>query len=169
MSAEPQKSLQPLEEFGNYLLVEARRIMSIQLQREVDPSDMVQETFVKALRGAPFNGNTNAQKARWLKTTLCRVILDELDRLPPDPLTSTRIKVIADSGLSPEEEAERIEEAMLLANALMKLPPRQREAIILHKLQGLTVAETAVHMETTPVAVSGLLRRGMETLRDILD
>jgi RNA polymerase sigma factor (sigma-70 family) len=53
-----------------------------------------------------------------------------------------------------------------LADGISILPPRQREAIYLHHLGELTVAETAAVMGLRPESVRTHLARGLATLRD---
>jgi RNA polymerase sigma-70 factor (ECF subfamily) len=48
------------------------------------------------------------------------------------------------------------------------LPEAQREALVLHYWQGLTLAETAARLGRTPAAVAGLLQRGLKALRGAL-
>jgi RNA polymerase sigma-70 factor (ECF subfamily) len=50
-----------------------------------------------------------------------------------------------------------------------ELPDAQREAIELHHLHGLTLAQTADEMGRTAPSVMGLLRRGLLGLQALLD
>jgi RNA polymerase sigma-70 factor, ECF subfamily len=52
-----------------------------------------------------------------------------------------------------------------LAHALEGLPMAQRQALELHYLQGLPLAEVAQRMQRTKPAVAGLLQRGLAALR----
>ena len=58
--------------------------------------------------------------------------------------------------------------ALRLAAALEALPEAQREALVLHYWQGLTLAEVAGRLGRTPPAVAGLLQRGLKALRTVL-
>jgi RNA polymerase sigma-70 factor (ECF subfamily) len=69
---------------------------------------------------------------------------------------------------SPSRLAERQEQSVRLAGALARLPDKQRQAIELRHLQGLSLAEVAAGMNTTKTAVVGLLHRGVEKLRGLL-
>lgn len=60
------------------------------------------------------------------------------------------------------------EEAIHLANCLMKLPENQREAVRLRHLEGWTLDEISKRLEATPSAVAGYLKRGMHTLRKLM-
>lgn len=70
---------------------------------------------------------------------------------------------------TPSEHAVRHEQAVLLANALARLPEFQREALVLHYWQGCSLAEIAGRLDRTTDAVAGLLKRGLKHLRLVLD
>jgi RNA polymerase sigma-70 factor, ECF subfamily len=53
-----------------------------------------------------------------------------------------------------------------LADALAELPEAQQEAIVLHHLHGLSTSEIGQVIDRTPVAVAGLLKRGLRALRE---
>ncbi len=56
-----------------------------------------------------------------------------------------------------------------MADALAGLPEAQREAIMLHHLQGATLANFAQRQGRSEAAVAGLLHRGPKQLREQLD
>jgi RNA polymerase sigma-70 factor (ECF subfamily) len=55
-----------------------------------------------------------------------------------------------------------------LAEALLRLPDDQRQAIELHHLQGLPLAETGRCLSRSREAVAGLVYRGLKALRALL-
>jgi RNA polymerase sigma-70 factor (ECF subfamily) len=55
-----------------------------------------------------------------------------------------------------------------VAQALAQLSPAQREALILQHWHGWTLAQIGAHMNRTPAAVAGLLKRGLRQLRELL-
>ncbi|MEV0634385.1 RNA polymerase sigma factor [Streptomyces sp. NPDC050619] len=59
-----------------------------------------------------------------------------------------------------------IERRVDVGRALASLPERQREALHLHHIDSLTVAETAVLMGIGSNGVKKLLKKALETLRD---
>lgn len=70
---------------------------------------------------------------------------------------------------SPSQRAVKQEELIRLAEVMTKLPEAQREAVVLHHLQGLSLAEVAQEMGKTEAAVAGLLFRGLKTLHNLLE
>jgi RNA polymerase sigma-70 factor (subfamily 1) len=73
----------------------------------------------------------------------------------------------ADSA-SPVERAVAIEDKVRLAKALMRLPEREREALILQKYHDRTLAQIAEHLDCTEGAVAGLHARGLKRLHQFL-
>jgi RNA polymerase sigma-70 factor (ECF subfamily) len=67
---------------------------------------------------------------------------------------------------SPSQRAIRAEDMLQLADALALLPGAQREAIVLHHLEGWTLHDVAAHMGRGEPAVAGLLHRGLKKLRE---
>ena len=61
----------------------------------------------------------------------------------------------------------RGEQAVRLAMLLGKLPQDQREALRLRYLEGKTLLEIAERLDRSEMAVAGLLKRGLRSLRDL--
>jgi RNA polymerase sigma-70 factor (ECF subfamily) len=69
---------------------------------------------------------------------------------------------------SPSACAEFNERALRIAAAVESLSEGQREAVILHYFQDLTLPEVAARMGKSTTAVAGLVHRGVTTLRSTL-
>ncbi len=67
-----------------------------------------------------------------------------------------------------EESVFGKEDASILQEALSKLPERQREVFILHKLEGKSYKEISEQLAITPSAVNQHIQRATKTLRSIL-
>jgi len=176
---------QQLDRFRSYLWLLARLQLDPRLGGKVDPSDIVQQTFVKALQGLEqFRGQTDAELAAWLRQILARTLANALRDLHRDKRdvrrelslesavgqSAARLEGwLADIQSSPSERAERNQRLLLLSQALEQLPQAQGEAIILHHLHGWTLDETAAHLGRTAAAVAGLIKRGMKQLREKLN
>ena len=80
--------------------------------------------------------------------------------------SASRLEIfLAAEGSSPSQKAVRNEEAVCLAEALAALPEAQREAVVLHHLQHLSLDAVAQLLDRTPAAVAGLIKRGLRELR----
>jgi len=69
-----------------------------------------------------------------------------------------------DSDAPPAKAVQR-EGLVRLENALEELPENQRLAVELHKIHGLSVAETAKRMGVSKPSVAGFYARALNTLR----
>ena len=69
----------------------------------------------------------------------------------------------------PEASVPFTERDDALTQAVMRLPVRLREVIILYYYQGLSVNEIAETLGITQPSVSGRLKRGREKLKDTLE
>jgi RNA polymerase sigma-70 factor, ECF subfamily len=170
-----------LEGFRDYLMILAQTQIPIEMRGRIDPSDLVQETFLCAIRGDFHRreSRTDAQTACWLRKILrCRLI----DRLPGRDCEA-RVKslneqldqssrglgnfLVADQS-TPTARFRRDENAILVAKLLAHLPEAQREAVVLRHCEGWPVEKIGRHMNRPPAAVGGLLRRGMRKLRELM-
>jgi RNA polymerase sigma-70 factor (ECF subfamily) len=174
-----------LEQYRAYLALLARLQIGRRLQGKADPSDVVQEVFLEATRGFPrFRGQSEGELLAWLRRVLAtklsslvrryvarqRDVRREQDLVAELDETSRWLGglVVAPGG-SPSQEAARREQAVLLADALERLPDHYREVIVLHHMEGLTLTETARRMGRTPAGVEKLWARALGWLRDVTE
>jgi RNA polymerase sigma-70 factor (ECF subfamily) len=167
-----------------HLLVYARRRLDRRLRSRLDPCDLVQESLLRAhARLDQCHGQSDAQRAAWLQSILANIHAEQLrkalgplrdisresslDAIPEDP-TARRQEFLRDEAPTPSQQAVTNEQITQLVQALAQLPEEQRAALDLHHLQSLPVAEVAARMGRTPAAVAGLLRRGLQALRQLL-
>ncbi|HKI34382.1 MAG TPA: sigma-70 family RNA polymerase sigma factor [Gemmataceae bacterium] len=176
---------QLLEPYRNYLELLARLQIGRRLQSKVDAADLVQETFLDAhATFAEFRGSTERELVGWLRQVLAYNLASlvrrycgtrrrnvELERelareLDESSQTLDRGFVAANS--SPSQQAVRREQAVLLADALGRLPADYREVIILRQLEGLSFPEVARQMKRSQESVKKLWVRGLARLRGAL-
>jgi RNA polymerase sigma-70 factor (ECF subfamily) len=80
--------------------------------------------------------------------------------------SSARVEAwLAAEQSSPSDQALHNEQLLQLTDALEKLPDAQRDAIVVHHLQGHSVEEVGVIMNRSRTAVAGLIKRGLQQLR----
>jgi RNA polymerase sigma-70 factor (ECF subfamily) len=172
------------EQYRSLLCLLVRSCIGVRYRARLDPSDIVQQTLFDAhQKQGQFRGRSEAELMAWLKQILANNLADAvrgLARAKRDVRRERRIdQQLADSFTraegwlvsvhsSPSEQAVRSEELLLLADALSNLPELQREAIVLHHLQGLPLADVGRQLDKTPAAVAGLLHRGLKRLRELM-
>jgi len=129
-------------------------------------ADLTQETFVKAYRAHDTLQDINRARA-WLYQIAGRTALDELRR-------RKIVRFVPWTGES-RGQASSAEDLVLrarlsadLERALLRIPPRQRQALLLSELHELTGMELAEAMGVSHVAARALLTRGRESLRQAL-
>jgi RNA polymerase sigma-70 factor (ECF subfamily) len=170
-----------LTRFRDYLRVLARVQLDLKLQAKLDPSDVVQQTLLKAQKNLDqFRGQTDGELAAWLRRILANTLTDAvrkfgrevtLERSMAETIdqSSARLEAwLAADGSSPSEQAARQEQVLRLADALGQLPDDQRAVIEMRYLKESSVGEIAEVVGKTEPAVAGLLRRGLQKLREIL-
>jgi RNA polymerase sigma-70 factor, ECF subfamily len=184
MSPAIRDDTQSLERFRSYLHVVARLRLQGEHQGRIDPSDMVQQTLLEAHQQRErFRGNTPAEMAAWLRRILAHNLGDAFRSLHRECRDVSRERSLQSSGegqaamaavlpardAAPDEQAIAQESAGRLADALLQLPEAQREALVMQYWQGMTLAEIGGRLNRTPVAVAGLLKRGLSRLRELLE
>jgi len=160
-----------------YALV-APRLLNYLLRMARDRAvaeDILQHTFLKIhrARGAYVTG---ANPVPWMYSIAHRTFLDEVRRKK-----RAKVRVASDPNKVPEvrahvtgkPEADVVEPAdpelaRAALEALESLPPRQREALVLTKLNGKSIAEAAQIAGTTPGAMKLRAHRGYVALRKLL-
>jgi RNA polymerase sigma-70 factor (ECF subfamily) len=174
-----------MELYRNYLRLVARSLIGQALRIRLDPSDLVQETFLKAGREfAGFAGQGEPELVAWLRRILARTLADQVKhhrREARDHRRQESLEVLIDQpGLAvhlalasmaptPSAQAVRREQAVLLADAVADLPPDYREVFILRTLEHVPLAEIAAKMGRSVGAVRMLWTRAIERLNRSLE
>src|SRR5262249_37062380 len=74
------------EAYRDYLLLLARLQMDARLQGKFDPSDVVQQTLLKAhAHWGQFRGTSDGARAAWLRTILAREMANALQKFGRHP------------------------------------------------------------------------------------
>jgi RNA polymerase sigma-70 factor (ECF subfamily) len=171
--------------YRNYLRVLARTQIDNLPRARCDPSDLVQETLLDALKDFPgFAGTTERELTAWLRQILVRNLADQVKHHKAqsrnwqrqesleallDRSSQAAQQALTTGILSPSGEASRREQAVLLADALARLPADNREVIVMRNLQALKFDEIAARMGRSPGAVRMLWVRSLEKLHRELE
>jgi RNA polymerase sigma-70 factor (ECF subfamily) len=176
-----------LEKFRGYLAAIARLQVAARpwLAAKFDASDLVQQTLLKAHASHDqFRGESPAEMAGWLRQILNRTLANELrafgqakrdagmERSLEADLDASSCRLdawLAADQSSPSSPVHREERASALVQAVDALAPDQREVVLLKHCHGMALADIAAQTGKTIPAVAGLLRRGLERLRQLLD
>ena len=183
MATDAEERDRPPERYRDYLLLLARLQFDPRLRGKLDPSDIVQQTLLRAHRNRDqFRGRTEAERVAWLRAILAHVLADAARKYGQGVLgrersleasleeSSHRLeRWLEDSDATPGQGVDRQEQLLRLADALARLPEDQRRAVELRHLQGLAVAEIGQLLGRSTAAVGGLLQRGLRALRGMLD
>jgi RNA polymerase sigma-70 factor (ECF subfamily) len=176
---------QLLELYRNYLRLMARSLIGQALRTRLAPSDLVQETFLKAHREFPsFAGSGEPELVAWLRRILVRTLTDlaryhharvrdhrrqeSLEALLDRSSLAVQ-QALAAPASSPSASAARREQAVLLADALERLPAPYREVFILRNLEHVPIEEIAARMVRSVNAVHKLWARALIALKRELE
>jgi RNA polymerase sigma-70 factor (ECF subfamily) len=126
--------------------------------------ELVQDVFVRVFK-ARERYVADARFSTWLYTIATRVALNELRR-PRRRRPHQSIDSATDAALAPASPGPRSDDvvharrvAARVQDALAELPERQRAALYLVAVEGLSYAEVAGSLETTATSVKALVHR----------
>jgi RNA polymerase sigma-70 factor, ECF subfamily len=157
------------------------------LHRLVTTEDVVQETFIQAIRDiGKCEATSEASFAAWLAAIAEHRLQDMIkgayrkkrggDRRQAQAVADDSagglvelVGLLSDHGSTPGRNVARHEAVQAIQIGIAALPDDQREAIRLRYLEGKSVEETAAEMGRTEAAINGLVRRAKETLRETLE
>ena len=178
-----------LELYRNYLRLLAESQLDRKLRARVSPSDLVQETMLKAHRDFhQFRGQSEAEFLAWLR----QILVNNMARLVEMHVLTEKRDVRREVSLervntamerstahlrpdhigreeTPSVHCERRENAVILADVMTELSPRHREVLILRNLQSLSFNEVAERMQRSVPATKMLWMRAIKQLRQLFD
>nr|WP_241525598.1 RNA polymerase sigma factor [Pseudophaeobacter leonis] len=138
------------------------------LGNAAEAEDVTQEAMMRLWRMAPDWQPGQAKVSTWLYRLVMNLCIDlkrrqrgghiDLDAIPEPP----------DPARSAPEHLQELARQDALQQALMQLPERQRQAVVLRHIEELTNPEISGIMEISVEAVESLTARGKRTLAKIL-
>jgi RNA polymerase sigma-70 factor (ECF subfamily) len=176
-----------LHQYRNYLMVLASTQLETRLQPRVSPSDVVQETMLRAHKHfGQFRGETEAELLGWLR----QILVNNLAKFVEQHMLAARRDVrrevsierlgkaleqstvqlaalLPAEGNSPSMAVQQREEAVQLADRLSQLPADYRQVLMLRNLQSLPFEEVARQMDRSVGATRMLWLRAIERLRAV--
>jgi RNA polymerase sigma-70 factor, ECF subfamily len=167
-----------LESHFSYLRLLAHMELDPRLRSKFDPADLAQLTLLRACESwHTFRGHSTSDLHAWLQKILLNLIVDHARKyLRPDldlsqapgVSQSSVVASLAAELTSPSQRVMREELKRQLAAGMATLSEDQRIALELKHFEGKSVAEISQRMGRSTAAVAGLLRRGLDALRDLL-
>lgn len=177
-----------LERYRHYLTLQARLQLRRRLRSKTSPEDVVQETFVRALRNCTqFRGESEGELLEWLRTILASRLAEQVRLYLGTKARDVRLEwefgealgrssdawgalaeQLGSSADSPGRKAVRRELSVVLANALANLPEHYREAVILRYMEEVTTDEALARTGWTADAYQKNIQRGLARLAILL-
>jgi RNA polymerase sigma-70 factor (ECF subfamily) len=175
-----------LRRYRDWLGLLARLQVDGRLRAKFDPSDVVQQTLLEAVRDWPaFRGQTHAELGAWLRQILARVLAHEIRKYKGTARRDPAREISLDDALaessrrlgamfaapdtSPSARADQRDHELRLAQALTRLPDDYREVILLRNVEGLSHEAVAKQMQRGVGAVRMLWVRALARLRQEME
>jgi RNA polymerase sigma-70 factor (ECF subfamily) len=163
-----------------YLLLIANLEVPAEFQAKVSPSDLVQETFLRAQQDfGHFRGRSRHELLGWLRRILLNSLADAYRRYDQSGNRQARRELpleVSDTDsqkgfdvpagwTSPSSQLAGQEEKAAVERALAQLPEQYREVILLCHRDGLSFDEAARRMDRSVGAVRKLWVRAIDHLQ----
>lgn len=170
----------PAERFRSYLHLLAQQGLDVRLQAKVDLSGVVQQTIIEAhQQWTSMAEKATGEQAAWLRRILVNNLTDEARKWMTaarnvdlersiDRSSANLAGLLGGPASSPSMKVMQNEDLARMADALLNLPDEQRQAIEMHHLRGIPLAEIALEMNRSKGAVAALLYRAMQQLRSCM-
>jgi RNA polymerase sigma factor (sigma-70 family) len=149
----------------------APRAMGVALRvigSRAEAEDVTQEAMMRLWRMAPDWQPGQAQVSTWLYRVVMNLCIDLKRRKQGRDVDLDAIADPLDPGLSAADQMQDLARHDALQQALMQLPERQRQAVVLRHLEELTNPEISGIMEISVEAVESLTARGKRALAKCL-
>jgi RNA polymerase sigma factor (sigma-70 family) len=136
------------------------------LRDDAEAEDVAQEALLRLWQGGAKLEIGEGGVKPWLRRVASNLCIDRIrsgrrtdvtDEVPDQPVAASQL-----SALTEGETSARIQEA------LMSLPERQRQALVLFHFEGLSQTEVGQILGVSDEAVESLLSRARRTLRGAL-
>ena len=129
-----------------------------------DAEDVAQEVFLRLHRHGLAFAN-DAAAGGWLYRVTVNLCLDRTRSARP----SQELPDLPSLNRSAEAVVLMQEKKQMLAAALALLPPKERAAIVLREIEGLSTAEVAAALGSSEVTVRSQISKALVRLRGILN
>jgi RNA polymerase sigma-70 factor (ECF subfamily) len=132
-----------------------------------DAEECVQDAFLRALRALRADDRPIALRA-WLYTILRNRCMDQLRRPARTTDLAPHEAVLRDGGAGPVTQIGNREELAAVLDGLEALPPRQRQALVMHELEDRTHTQIGRALGVTPGASKALVCRARQGVAQLV-
>ena len=139
------------------------RLAQISSRTPEDAADALQDAMLSAHRSAP-RFRHDASVSSWLYRIVVNACLDRLRRNKSHLTTA-----LEDDAYHVGDPTPRVDTALVVERALMRLPVEQRAAVVAVDMQGFSVAETARLLGVAEGTVKSRCSRARAKLAETLD
>ncbi len=146
-----------------------------------DAEDLAQEAFIKIYRTLNTYDTDKGSFMTWVATLTRNLLVDHFRKSKQDRVTDSMDEPLAaeedslsvaetleDAGPSPDARLQTREAQQMVQNALQKLSPELREAVILRDLQDMDYREIALALKVPEGTVKSRINRGRTELARLL-
>ena len=160
-------------EYRTQLVSQARRIT----RDETEANEVVQEAFLKFMLAAPDLDTTDRAIA-YLRTSVKNLALNVIRARGARPnlvaidadTTQERLNEIAsENHIDLDTTIAAAEDAAIIREALARLTPDQRTALVMWEMEGRTTQEIATALKTSPANVRHILVRARKSMVRVLE
>jgi RNA polymerase sigma-70 factor (ECF subfamily) len=140
------------------------------LRNPSDTEDAVQEAFLRVLRHRDSLDTVRDHRV-WLIRIVWNIALDRKRRVKTRPETddiAELARVLPADGLSAEQRAAAAQHHAQVLHCVDKLPPKEREVLILSAFEELSSVEIAAVLGVTESSVRSRLFRARNLMADML-
>jgi RNA polymerase sigma factor (sigma-70 family) len=157
------RAARELDELYRAHAAEVYRYAYAVLGNAADAEDVMQTTFVNALR-ALERGEKPRKPTNWLITIAHNLIRQRFRQQQSRPHEVELDRDIA--SFEADDDGPSIDD---LVRALQRIPPTQREALVLRELEGRSYKEIASILDVSPTALETLIFRARRSLAEELE
>lgn len=133
-----------------------------------EAEDVTQEALLRLWKIAPDWQQDRAQVGTWLYRVVANLCTDRLRKRPSGASALDAGEEPVDTAPSAPQAMQQASRRAAVQQALQDLPARQRQAVSLRHLDGLTNPEIAQRMDISVEAVESLTARGKRALAQAL-
>ena len=138
------------------------RVAYRMLQDRAEAEDVTQETFLRAWKALP-DWQPKAKFSTWACTVALNLCRDRLRKKKPVLMDELPERI--DTGPRPEESLASQQALQGIEAKIADLPDRQREALTLCALEGMTNIEAAAAMDVSVRALESLRARARRAMK----